>query len=85
LEFAIQHAQQIMNWQENLPKDEMPPRWLWRSDAGLAEWFEEVDRRRESKYNGSDNNDIGKDWEPAEKYEDFSDAREARRMMGLMD
>lgn len=51
---AISHAFLILNWQENLPEDEMPPRWMWHLDWELEQWFEEVDLARKSKYGGAD-------------------------------
>lgn len=42
----------ICDWQENLPKDERPPAWMWHLDEQLVEWFEEVDRKREARFSG---------------------------------
>lgn len=47
---AIQHAYRILNWQENLMPDEMPPSWMWPLEWELEEWFEDVERRRKEKY-----------------------------------
>lgn len=43
---AIEHASQIIDWQENLPKDEMPPPWMWPFQEELEVWFEAVDQKR---------------------------------------
>lgn len=32
--------------------DEMPPEWMWPLSDQLDEWFQEVDRKRKSKYGG---------------------------------
>lgn len=47
---AVQHADLICSWQEALPRDEMPPRWMWPFPDELAVWFERVEREREKKY-----------------------------------
>lgn len=51
---AIAHAYSILNWQENLTEEEMPPRWMWHLDWELEQWFEEVDIARQAKYNVGD-------------------------------
>lgn len=50
LVLAIAHAQRVCSWQENLPSDEMPPRWMWSVDHELQSWFERVAEEREEKY-----------------------------------
>ena len=52
---AISHAFVVLSWQENLPKDEMPPEWMWALEDPLEEWFEEVEAARAEKYGGRDN------------------------------
>ncbi len=47
---AIEHAQRVLGWQENLGQDEMPPQWLWVVEDELETWFEDVDRKRKEKY-----------------------------------
>ena len=49
---AIQHAERIVSWQENLMDDEMPPRWMWPFEEKLSSWFEDV----KSKRNGGESN-----------------------------
>lgn len=53
---ALEQAQRVLNWQENLMEEEMPPAWMWPFDQQLEEWFEEVERKRKSKY-GADSDD----------------------------
>jgi hypothetical protein len=50
LAMAISHGLSILNWQENLAKDEMPPEWMWIFGDELDKWFDQVKRDRESKY-----------------------------------
>lgn len=54
---AIEHAHRILDWQENLIKDEMPPRWMWPFEDELEIWFEEVERKREERYGGKGGSD----------------------------
>lgn len=54
---AIEHAQRILHWQENLPQEEMPPQWMWVVDEELEEWFEEVDRKRKERFGTPDSSD----------------------------
>ena len=49
----MEHAQTILAWQENLPRDEMPPEWMWSVDHELEIWFERVEAEREEKYGGT--------------------------------
>lgn len=46
---AIQHAQTVVNWQENLLEEDTPPEWMWPLDFELEAWFDDVKRRRESR------------------------------------
>lgn len=50
---AIQHAHQVLDWNENLLEDEMPPEWMWPLDHELVPWFDDVKRKREEKYGTS--------------------------------
>lgn len=50
---AIVRALVYLGWEE-LPKDERPPRNIYKDSDALGEWFKEVERRREEKY-GKDN------------------------------
>lgn len=47
---AIEHALRILSWQENLPSDEMPPRWMWNLEWELDIHFKKVDKQRKIKY-----------------------------------
>lgn len=47
---ALRHADQILDWHENLPEDELPPEWMWRFDAELNDWFDQVKEKRDEKY-----------------------------------
>lgn len=44
----------ILTWHENLPKDEIPPRWMWGLDHELERWWAEVDQKRDEKYGSGD-------------------------------
>lgn len=46
----VDHAQTIQFWRENLPREEMPPRWMWHLDHELEAWFERVEADREAKH-----------------------------------
>ena len=56
LVLAIQHANTILGWYENLPEEEMPERWMWPFPEELEEWFDEVKAARDRKY-GRDRGD----------------------------
>ena len=51
LHSAIEQAMRVLNWQENLPSDEIPPRWMWALDWELEVHFSDVERKRQDKYN----------------------------------
>lgn len=55
LNMAIQHANAILSWFENLPSDEQPPTWMWPFSDEISEHFDAVKRDRESRYGGGDN------------------------------
>lgn len=44
---AIEHALTVLNWHENLPKDEVPPEHLWEDVEGLELWWKDVEAKRE--------------------------------------
>lgn len=60
---AIEHCTRVLNWQENLFGDEMPPGWMWHLDWEIEAWFEKLKIERERKHNNgvssSDYNDEG--------------------------
>lgn len=43
---AIEQALTVLNWLENLSKDERPPEYLWEDDKGLELWWETVEAKR---------------------------------------
>lgn len=45
---AIEQGLTILNWFENLPKDEVPPEYLWEDSEGLEWWWSAVEEKRES-------------------------------------
>lgn len=47
---AVEHSNNILSWQENLPEDEMPPEWMWSVDHELEIWFEKLKDARAEKY-----------------------------------
>lgn len=47
---AYEHANLILDWQENLTSDEMPPRWMWAFGDELEIWFEDVDTQRKERF-----------------------------------
>lgn len=57
LSAVIQHAYRILNWQENLSEDEMPPVYIWPFEEELELHFERVDKARKDKYGGSSGDD----------------------------
>ena len=61
---AITEGLRVLSWYENLPEDEQPPRHVWHSDKRLANWFEDVDRKRKAKTGGKHSS----------SYEDADDA-----------
>lgn len=44
---AINRALVILSWQENLPKEEVPPRRIWLDGEKLKEHFAQVEKNRE--------------------------------------
>jgi len=46
LQAAIEHALTILNWMENLPKKEVPPRHIWADPEGLELWWKKLDELR---------------------------------------
>lgn len=55
---AVEHAFKVLDWHENLMKEEIPPEWMWPVDHELEMWFEEVERKREAKFgNGAGDDD----------------------------
>ena len=46
LQVAIEHALTVLNWYENLPKNEVPPKHLWCDPDGLELWWAKMEERR---------------------------------------
>jgi hypothetical protein len=46
LQAAIEHALTILNWFENLPKNEVPPKHVWADPDGLELWWKKIEERR---------------------------------------
>lgn len=58
---AIEHAHRVLDWQENLAGDELPPAWMWPFDTELTVWFEDVEEKRNEKYGNSSSSSSGDD------------------------
>jgi hypothetical protein len=56
LTIAIEHANRVLDWHENLMEDELPPEWMWPLDNEIASWFEGVKRQRDEKFGTSSSN-----------------------------
>ena len=67
LTIVIEHAYRILQWQENLGKDEMPPKWMWHLEKKLESWFRSVDEKRKERYGVHDKD--SSDDEPVMKNE----------------
>lgn len=55
--YSVQHANRVLDWQENLSGDELPPSWMWPFEDELDIWFDGVDRARKEKYGGGTSRD----------------------------
>lgn len=49
---AIEQASRVLDWMENLVKEEMPPDWMWPFEDELEQWFADVEEKRKQKYGG---------------------------------
>ena len=47
LQAAIDQGLQILNWYENLSKEDIPPEHLWEDAQGLEQWWDDVKARQE--------------------------------------
>lgn len=47
MQVAIEHALNVLTWYENLPKDEVPPEYLWEDGEGLELWWKSVEDKRD--------------------------------------
>lgn len=57
LVMAISHAHRILDWQENLSSDEVPPSWMWPFEDELEIWFDQVEEKRSERYGNRGDND----------------------------
>jgi hypothetical protein len=69
LQVAIEHALTVLSWYEHLPKDEVPPEYLWEDAQGLEQWWATVEAKRDSGMPTS----RGRDIERAEEGDDDGD------------
>lgn len=60
---AIRSAMVFLSWQENLPREEIPPRKIWLDGEALEAWFERVEKLREDKTKGTNKPEEGWDGE----------------------
>lgn len=49
----------ILNWQENLSSEDMPPVWMWNLEHELEEHFAEVEERRDERFGPRDEDGPG--------------------------
>ena len=54
---AIEHANRVLDWHENLGPDDLPPEWMWHLPEELETHFAEVKRRRDEKSSGDSSGD----------------------------
>jgi hypothetical protein len=58
LQVAIEHALTVINWHENLPKEEVPPEHLWADAEGLEQWWARVESNRDDGITGDDDSSM---------------------------
>lgn len=63
LQVAIEHALTILNWFENLPKDEVPPEHIWEDSEGLELWWKRVEAKRNDGVSSGSSDDDDEDSE----------------------
>lgn len=61
---AIEHANRVLDWQENLSTEEMPPEWMWTLDEEVVTWMEQVNEDRKERYGGGSSRDDDTDGGP---------------------
>lgn len=54
---ATRTALVYLSWEENLPKDELPPRRIWDDPEKLDAHFKLIEKRRDEKAKGKDIDD----------------------------
>lgn len=52
LAFALEHAHRVLDWQEHLTSEEMPPEWMWPLDEAIVEWMERITEERKERAGG---------------------------------
>jgi len=58
LQAAIDLGLLVLNWMQNLPREEMPPEYLWDDVEGLQRWWDHIQYRRETASPGDDSSDL---------------------------
>lgn len=58
---AVSHADHILQLQENLDRDEMPPVWMWPFTERMNEWLDRITRERKERYSNGASSDAGDD------------------------
>lgn len=54
---SIKAALIFLSWEENLPKEEIPPRSIWTDMEALNTHFGELARKRKARFDGRDPDD----------------------------
>jgi len=67
---AIDQALKILSWQENLPSDEMPPRWMWHLDWELEAHFTKIKNERDRKFAQPSSSSDSGDHEEGDMWDD---------------
>lgn len=53
----MEHAYRVLDWQDGLTTEEMPPEWMWPLDEEIIPWFEDVQAKRKEKFGGGGGDD----------------------------
>lgn len=56
LVMAIEHSHRILDWQDNLVSEEIPPQWMWPFEEELQIWFQQVEEKRNERNGRSGDN-----------------------------
>jgi putative NADPH-quinone reductase len=48
------HADYLLQLQQDLSSEEMPPEWMWPLPWEMEQWIDRVVRERKAKYGGND-------------------------------
>lgn len=73
---AIEQGLSILNWYENLPKNEVPPEHLWEDAEGLDLWWKRVEAKRNDGTSSASSSD-----DETPELVDNDMGREFRKMM----